>query len=141
MKEAGSHSGFILLVLGFFVCGLQVQFINTHLPAYLSDKGISATIAASAIATIGLFNMAGIWISGWLGGRMRMKYLLSYIYLGRAIIIFAFISIPISEISILVFAASIGLLWLATVPLTSGIVAQPRRSITGYGSGSGPEPI
>lgn len=124
LKEAGRHSGFILLVLGFFVCGLQVQFINTHLPAYLADQGISATIAASAIATIGLFNMAGIWISGWLGGRMRMKYLLSYIYLGRAIIIFAFITIPISEISILIFAASIGLLWLATVPLTSGIVAQ-----------------
>ncbi len=124
LKEARGHSGFILLVLGFFVCGLQVQFINTHLPAYLTDKGVSAEIAASAIATIGLFNMAGIWISGWLGGKFRMKYLLSYIYLGRAVIIFAFISLPISEISILIFAASIGLLWLATVPLTSGIVAR-----------------
>jgi predicted MFS family arabinose efflux permease len=123
LKEAGSHSGFILLVLGFFVCGLQVQFINTHLPAYLTDQGISGTLAASAVATIGLFNMLGIWISGWLGGRLRMKYLLSWIYLGRALIIFVFISVPISAVSVLVFAAAIGLLWLATVPLTSGIVA------------------
>jgi predicted MFS family arabinose efflux permease len=123
LKEAGRHSGFILLVLGFFVCGLQVQFINSHLPAYLTDKGISGEIAAGAIAAIGFFNMVGIWISGWLGGRFRMKHLLSGIYFARSVVIFAFITIPISEISIMVFAAAIGLLWLATVPLTSGIVA------------------
>lgn len=123
LKEAGGHSGFILLVLGFFVCGLQVQFINSHLPAYLSDEGMTAAIAAGAIATIGLFNMLGIWISGWLGGRMRMKYLLSYIYLARAVVIFAFITLPTSEVTVMAFAMAIGLLWLATVPLTSGIVA------------------
>ncbi len=123
LKEAGGHSGYILLVLGFFVCGLQVQFINSHLPAYLSDEGLTAAVAAGAIAAIGLFNMLGIWISGWLGGRMRMKYLLSYIYMARAVVIFAFISLPTSEITVMAFAVAIGLLWLATVPLTSGIVA------------------
>jgi predicted MFS family arabinose efflux permease len=124
LKEAGSHSGYVLLVVGFFVCGLQVQFINSHLPAYLADKGIDAAMAATAIATIGLFNMAGVWISGWLGGRMRMKYLLSYIYVARSVVIFAFISLPITPLSITVFSAIIGLLWLSTVPLTSGIVVQ-----------------
>ncbi len=123
LKEAGGHSGVLLLVLGFFVCGLQVQFINSHLPAYLSDEGLTAAVAAGAIAAIGLFNMLGIWISGWLGGRMRMKYLLSYIYMARAVVIFAFISLPTSEITVMAFAVAIGLLWLATVPLTSGIVA------------------
>lgn len=124
VKEAGGHSGYILLVLGFYVCGLQVQFINTHLPAYLTDQSIAPALAASAIAVIGLANLAGTWVSGWLGGRMRMKYLLSYIYLGRSAIIFAFIMLPLSKVTIMVFAAGIGALWLSTVPLTSGIVAR-----------------
>ncbi len=124
LKEARGHSGFILLVAGFYVCGLQVQFINSHLPAYLADQGMAPAIAAYAIAVIGLFNMGGTYISGILGGRYRMKFLLSYIYLGRSIVIYLFITIPLSEVSTMVFAAVIGALWLSTVPLTAGIVAR-----------------
>ncbi len=124
LKEARGHSGYILLVLGFYVCGMQVQFIGSHLPAYLTDNGIAAAVAASSIAVIGLFNMGGTWVAGWLGGRVRMKYLLSYIYLGRSIVMFAFISLPLSVVSVMVFAAVIGALWLSTVPLTAGIVAR-----------------
>ena len=123
LAEAARHRGYILLVIGFFVCGLHVQFIATHLPNYLSDSGLGAGLGATAIAVIGFFNMIGTWTSGYLGGKLRKKYLLSAIYLSRSIVILAFFQLPISEVSVLVFAAAMGLLWLSTVPLTGGIVA------------------
>ena len=123
LAEAARHRGYILLVIGFFVCGLHVQFIATHLTNYLSDSGLGAGLGATAIAVIGFFNMIGTWTSGYLGGKLRKKYLLSAIYLSRSIVILAFFQLPISEMSVLVFAAAMGLLWLSTVPLTGGIVA------------------
>ena len=136
IQKARSHTGFWLLVTAFFVCGFQVQFINSHLPAYLADSPVGAMMGAIAISIIGLFNMFGTWISGWLGGRYRKKYLLSGIYFLRSMAFLVFISVPLSETSVVIFAATIGLLWLATVPLTSGIVVQifgPRYLATLYG--------
>ena len=136
LKEARSHRGFWLLVLGFFTCGFQVQFINNHLPAYLEDMHLAPMIGATAISVIGLFNMIGTWTSGWLGDRFRKKHLLAGLYLGRSLIFMVFILVPISPWSVYIFAACIGLLWLATVPLTSGIVFGmfgPRYMATLYG--------
>jgi predicted MFS family arabinose efflux permease len=124
LREAGGHRGYWLLVAGFYVCGFQVQAIGAHLPAYLSDSGLDPSLGATAIATIGFFNMLGTWGAGWLGGRYRKKYLLCLLYLTRAAAIACFIYAPLSEATVLVFAAGIGLLWLGTVPLTSGIVVQ-----------------
>ena len=110
--------------MGFFVCGFQVQFIGTHLPGFITDAGGAPWLAAWAMATIGLFNLVGTLGSGWLGGRFRKKYLLSLIYLMRAALFLVFLQIPVTEASVLIFGAVLGLLWLSTVPLTSGIVAQ-----------------
>ena len=122
LREAAQHRGFGLLVLGFFTCGFQVQYINNHLPAYLQDMSLDPIVGATAISVIGLFNMIGTWISGWLGDRYRKKYLLALLYFGRSLMFMIFILLPVSEWSVYIFAAGIGLLWLATVPLTSGIV-------------------
>ena len=124
LAEASGHRGYWLLVMGFFVCGFQVQFIGTHLPGFITDAGGSPWLAAWAMATIGLFNLVGTLGSGWLGGRFRKKYLLSLIYLMRAALFLVFLQIPVTEASVLIFGAVLGLLWLSTVPLTSGIVAQ-----------------
>ena len=136
LGEARRHRGFWLLVLGFFTCGFQVQYINNHLPAYLQDMSLDPLVGATAISVIGLFNMIGTWIAGWLGDRYRKKYLLAVLYFSRSLIFMIFILIPISEWSVYIFAASIGLLWLATVPLTSGIVFGmfgPKYMATLYG--------
>lgn len=136
LREASGHRGFWLLVLGFFTCGFQVQYINNHLPAYLQDMNLDPIVGATAISVIGLFNMIGTWISGWLGDRYRKKYLLAMLYFGRSLIFMIFILAPISEWSVYLFAAGVGLLWLATVPLTSGIVFGmfgPRYMATLYG--------
>ena len=124
LGEAGGHRGYWLLVTGFFVCGFQVQFVGTHLPGFITDSGQSAWIAAWALALIGGFNLVGTLTAGWLGGLYRKKYLLSLLYLLRAALFFVFIQVPVTEASVLIFAAIMGLLWLSTVPLTSGIVAQ-----------------
>lgn len=124
LTEARGHSGYWLLVSGFFVCGFQVQFIAMHLPGYLQDSGADSWLAASALATIGLFNMAGTLGAGWLGGLFRKKYLLSLLYLSRALLFLVFIHVPPSQTTVLIFSAVLGILWLSTVPLTSGIVAQ-----------------
>jgi MFS family permease len=124
LSEASGHRGFWLLVTGFFVCGFQVQFIAAHLPGYITDSGGAPWLAAWALATIGLFNIAGTLIAGWLGGRYRKKYLLSSLYLMRAILFLVFIQAPITETSVLIFSAVLGMLWLSTAPLTSAIVAQ-----------------
>jgi predicted MFS family arabinose efflux permease len=136
LAEAKQHSGFWLLVLGFFTCGFQVQFIVAHLSAYVSDQNIEPIVAATALGVLGFFNMIGTWISGWLGDRYRRKYILALLYFFRSLLFMIFILVPISPWSVYVFAASIGLLWLATVPLTSGIVFGmfgPRYMATLYG--------
>ena len=123
LREAAGHRGYVMLVCGYFVCGLQVQFIATHLPAYLTDAGLPAALGAAAIAAIGLFNLFGTLIAGRLGDRYRVKFLLSGIYVIRSLVMLAFLSAPLSEISVIVFAAAMGLLWLSTVPLTMGLIA------------------
>ena len=123
LREAAGHRGYAMLVCGYFVCGLQVQFIATHLPAYLTDAGLPAALGAAAIATIGLFNLFGTLIAGRLGDRYRVKFLLSGIYVIRSLVMLAFLSAPLSETSVIVFAAAMGLLWLSTVPLTMGLIA------------------
>jgi predicted MFS family arabinose efflux permease len=124
LKEASGHGGYLLLTAGFFVCGFHVTFIATHLPAYLSDRGVLPSDAAIALALIGLFNIVGSLMSGAAGQRFSKKYVLSLIYAARAVAIAAFITLPISPWTAWVFAAVMGLLWLGTVPLTSGLVAQ-----------------
>ena len=124
MSEALGHRGYVLLTVGFFVCGFQVVFLGVHLPAYLADKGMSASVAVTALALIGLFNIIGTYIAGWLGGRMPKKYILSAIYFGRAVVFALFFWVPISVFSVYAFAVAVGFLWLSTVPVTNGVVAQ-----------------
>ncbi len=124
LLQACGHSGYWLLNAGFFVCGFHVAFIATHLPAFLTDYGLSKMVGATALSLIGLFNIFGSYLSGQLGDRYRKKYLLSLLYLGRGLVISGFLFIPVTNTSALVFGSLIGFLWLATVPLTSGTVAQ-----------------
>jgi predicted MFS family arabinose efflux permease len=124
IHEAVGHRGYVLLTLGFFVCGFQVVFIGVHLPAYLADKGMPANVAVMALAIVGLANIVGTYAAGWLGGRMSKKYILSFIYFARAVVFAAFFWAPLSAASVYVFAATLGLLWLSTVPVTNAMVAQ-----------------
>ena len=124
MREALSHRGYVLLTLGFFVCGFQVTFVGVHLPSYVLDKGLPAYVGVTALMLIGLFNIFGTYISGWLGGRISKKYILSAIYFGRSVVIAAFLLVPISPWSVYAIAVALGILWLSTVPATNGIVAQ-----------------
>lgn len=124
LRRASRHRGFLLLTTGFFVCGFHVAFIGTHLPAYLGDKGLPDFVAAGALSLVGAFNIVGSITFGWLGDRFPRKYMLSLIYLGRAVVILLFLLAPVTRLSALVFGGAIGFLWLATVPLTSGAVAQ-----------------
>jgi MFS family permease len=121
--EAFGHRSYVLLVLGFFTCGFQLAFITVHLPAYLIDRGLSVEIGGWTLAVIGMFNIIGSLSSGWLSTRMPKRYLLSSIYFIRAAAIVAFISLPASPTSTLVFGAVTGLMWLSTVPPTSALVA------------------
>jgi MFS family permease len=124
MREAMGNRSFLLLVAGYFVCGFQLVFIGAHLPAYLKDKGIvTPGVAVMALALIGLFNIFGSFTAGQLGGRMPKRYLLSSIYFARSVVIGLFLLAPLSQWSVYLFAAAIGFLWLATVPLTNGIIA------------------
>jgi MFS family permease len=122
LREAFSHRSYVLLTLGYFTCGFQLAFITTHMPAYLADRGISAQVGGWTIAVIGLFNIIGSLYSGWLGGRMPKRYILAVIYFMRAFAILAFISFPVTPVTSLIFGASMGLLWLSTVPPTSALV-------------------
>ena len=123
LRRALAHPSYVLLTSGFFVCGFHIAFISTHLPPYLTDLGISTSLAAWALGLIGLFNVIGAYSAGVLGGTYPKRLLLSGIYLGRGITFALFLLLPASPLTVLVFAASIGLLWLSTVPLTSGLVA------------------
>jgi MFS family permease len=123
LTEAFGHRSYVLLVLGFFTCGFQLLFITVHLPAYLVDRGLSADAGAWTIGVIGLFNIVGSILAGWLGDRMPKRYLLSIIYFARSLAVVAFITLPVTPTSAVVFGAVMGLLWLSTVPPTNGLVA------------------
>jgi predicted MFS family arabinose efflux permease len=136
LAEARGHGSYLYLTAGFFVCGWHVAFISVHLPAYLADGGISTAVAAWCLSLIGLFNVIGSYTAGVLGGRMSKRLCLSVLYAARSVAILAFILLPLTATSALLFSAVMGLLWLSTVPLTSGLVAQmfgPRYMGTLFG--------
>jgi len=123
-REAFAYRPFQLLVAGYFVCGFQLVFIGVHMPAYLKDKGVGdPDVAVMALALIGLFNIFGSYYAGKLGGFLPKRYLLSSIYLTRTIVIALFLLAPLSQWSVYLFAAAMGVLWLSTVPLTNGVIA------------------
>lgn len=124
VRTAFSERSYVLLFFGFFVCGFHVAFIQTHLPAYIADAGLASVIGAWSLGLIGLFNIAGSFLSGWSGRRFSKKGVLSGIYFVRAIVIAAFILSPLTPWGVYLFSAAMGLLWLSTVPLTTGLVAQ-----------------
>jgi MFS family permease len=122
--EAIKHRGFWLLNLGFLACGFQLAFIGSHLPAYLLDHGLQPRAAVIALSLIALANTGGTFLCGYLGGFYRRKYLLSGIYLVRALAMTLFVLLPLTEYSVYVFSFVMGLIWLGTVPLTTGLVSQ-----------------
>ena len=124
LREAFKYPSFQLLMAGYFVCGFQVVFIGVHMPSYLKDKGLSPQVASYALALIGLFNVFGTYAAGALGQRMPKKNILSFIYFARAAAISVFLLVPLSPVSVYVFASAMGLLWLSTVPPTNATVAQ-----------------
>lgn len=124
VSEAFRNPSFLLLTAGYFVCGFQVMFIGVHMPSYLKDFGLPPHVASYSLALIGLFNIFGTYLAGTLGQRMAKRYLLSGIYFIRAIAIVVFLLVPLSPWSVYVFAAVMGFLWLSTVPLTNGAIAQ-----------------
>jgi len=124
LNEASGHIHYWLLIAGFFVCGFQLAFITVHMPSYLADKGFDSSIAAASLAIIGLSNIFGSLVSGHLSGIYSKKWILAVIYGARSIVIVLFLLIPISTFTIYAFSFATGLLWLATVPPTSGLVAQ-----------------
>lgn len=123
LHEALTHRSFVLLVIGFFVCGFHVAFITAHMPAFLTDNGFDSRLGAWSIAIIGLCNVVGAFLSGVWSGRLFKRHLLVGIYVGRAIAITLFMLVPLSLATVLTFSAVMGFLWLATVPPTSGLVA------------------
>jgi MFS family permease len=123
LREALSHPSYLFLTAGFFVCGFHIAFVSTHLPPYLTDLGLGTALAAWALALIGLFNVVGAYSAGVLGGRYSRRLLLSAIYASRAAAFALFVALPATPATVVFFAAAIGLLWLSTVPLTSGLIA------------------
>ncbi len=124
LREAFKYPSFQMLVAGYFVCGFQLVFIGVHMPSYLKDKGLQPQVASYALALIGLFNVFGTYAAGVLGHKLRKNYILSFIYLARALAIGVFVLVPTTPLSVYVFAAVMGLLWLSTVPVTNAAVAQ-----------------
>jgi predicted MFS family arabinose efflux permease len=123
LREAFGHQSYVLLVSGFFVCGFQVAFITAHFPAYLGGIGIEPRYAVIAMALIGFFNIIGSLAAGVIGQRYSKPYFLAYIYLARSVVVTAFLLLPQTPLSVIVFAIVMGLLWLSTVPPTNGLVA------------------
>lgn len=123
LAEAMGHRSYVLLVLGFFTCGFQLLFITVHLPAFVVDRGLSVDVGAWTIGVIGLFNIMGSLLAGWLGDKMPKRYLLAAIYFLRSAAVLAYITLPVTAASSIAFGAMMGLLWLSTVPPTSGLVA------------------
>ncbi|WP_091567754.1 MFS transporter [Oryzisolibacter propanilivorax] len=124
MVEALRYKSFVLLTLGYFVCGFQVVFIGVHMPSYLKDHGLSPQVASFALALIGLFNVFGTYAAGVLGQRIPKRTILVFIYWARAVVITVFLLVPLSPASVYVFSAVMGALWLSTVPPTNATVAQ-----------------
>lgn len=124
LREAFADRSFWLLNAGFFVCGFHIAFVGTHLPSYIRDQGLPAEVGAWSLALIGLFNIAGSWLWGAWGSRGSKKGLLALLYALRGVAIAIFLVVPLSPISVMVFASVFGFLWLGTVPLTNGLVAQ-----------------
>ncbi len=124
LREAFKYPSFQLLMAGYFVCGFQVVFIGVHMPSYLKDKGLSPQVASYALALIGLFNIFGTYIAGTLGQKLAKRKILAFIYLARAVAIAVFLWAPLTPMSVYVFSAVMGLLWLSTVPPTNATVAQ-----------------
>ena len=124
LREAFATPSFLLLMAGYFVCGFQVVFIAVHMPSYLKDQGLAPQVASTALALIGLFNVFGTYAAGSLGQKLAKRHILSTIYLLRAVVITIFVLTPISPLTVSVFAAVMGFLWLSTVPPTNAIVAQ-----------------
>jgi predicted MFS family arabinose efflux permease len=122
LREALGHRGYLFMTLAFFACGFQLVFITTHLPQYLALCGVPAGVGATALALIGLFNTIGTYVFGLLGARYSQKHLLALIYLLRTLFIAAFLLLPVTSTSTLVFAAAMGLLWLGVAPLVTGII-------------------
>jgi len=122
LARAWGHGSYRLLVIGFFVCGFHLAFINVHMPAYLVQCGLSPEVGSWTIAVIGLFNIVGSLLSGYLGSRLPKQMLLASIYFLRAVAIAVFLLVPVSEWTAYAFAATMGVLWLSTVPLTAGLV-------------------
>lgn len=136
VAEARVHHGYLLLNAGFFVCGFHVAFVATHFPAYVEAQNLPAWIGATALGVIGFFNIIGTFLFGWLGGRYRKKWVLTMMYLARAVVIGGLLVLPVTQWTIWVFAVTFGTLWLGTVPLTSGLVGQifgPRYLATLFG--------
>lgn len=123
LSKALGHGSYRLLVIGFFVCGFHLAFITVHFPAFLVQCGLTPEASSWALGLIGLFNVAGSLLAGWLGDRLPKQILLSVIYFLRAVGTAAFLLLPITEISAYIYAATLGMLWLATVPLTAGLVS------------------
>jgi MFS family permease len=122
LSEAFRHRSYVLLVLGFFTCGFQLAFITVHLPAYLKDGGLSTSVGGWTLAAIGLCNAVGSLASGWLTSRVSRRWLLAWIYLGRAVVIAVFVLLPLTPATAIGFGACMGFLWLSTVPPTSALV-------------------
>ena len=123
LREAMRYRSFQLLMAGYFVCGFQVVFIGVHMPSYLKDEGLSPVVASYALALIGLFNVFGTYAAGALGQRLAKRKILVFIYFARAVVITLFIAAPLTPMSVYIFSAVMGLLWLSTVPPTNAIVA------------------
>lgn len=124
LREAFGYPSFQLLMAGYFVCGFQVVFIGVHMPSYLKDHGLTSEVATMALALIGLFNVFGTYAAGSLGQRMQKKYILSAIYGLRSLAIIVFLNVPLTPLSVYVFASVMGFLWLSTVPPTNAVIAQ-----------------
>jgi MFS family permease len=124
LREAFKYPSFQLLMAGYFVCGFQVVFIGVHMPSYLKDKGLSPQVASYALALIGLFNVFGTYIAGVLGQKLAKRKILATIYFGRSVAIALFLWAPLSPMSVYIFSAVMGLLWLSTVPPTNATIAQ-----------------
>ena len=124
LAEALEHKGYLLLTVGFFVCGFHVAFITVHFPAYIRDLGLDPAIGAHAISIVGMMNIFGCLAAGYFGQHWSKKNGLSFIYAARAVMIVCLIFAPKNTLTIYLFSAGMGVLWLSTVPLTTGIVAQ-----------------
>ena len=122
ITEALGHKGYRVLAIAFFVCGFQLVFITTHLPAYLDICGMDPTVGSNTLALVGLFNVLGSYLFGWLGDRYSKRMLLGGIYLLRSLALFMFFSFPPTPLTTLVFGAVLGTLWLGVVPLVSGLI-------------------